>query len=354
MIGRSHASLTCITIVVMVAAGAGGCDRKGREYAQASIEAQPGEFSSYYRRIDTLRLEVPDATPLIRVSGLAIGPRGQILIGDVSESNVKWFDRTGRLLRVLGRRGDGPGEFAQPRFPRFSADGRVFVADAMMSRIAVFDSLGRVLKTVSLEGFSPIMGFAVLPDGRFVLTGSASAEDVVFIADSTGRIIQHLLRADRTLPRAGPESPFWRPVTQHWLALVGDTAIVASTLSDSLWRVSLLTGQIAASRLVVPGYIEPVVLHEVSRDFRAMTEWTKSFHIAATVLASSSQVAVPFVRGVLNYGDPMILAVRSGDGPWRALSGAPPVIAVNGDSLVTLEHPGEVAVTLGFYVPVRR
>jgi hypothetical protein len=44
---------------------------------------------------------------------------------------------------------------------------------------------------------------------------------------------------------------------------------------------------------------------------------------------------------VLNYGDPLILAVRTADSAWRAFDQAPPPVFVSGDTVFTLLHTQE-------------
>ena len=63
--------------------------------------------------------------------------------------------------------------------------------------------------------------------------------------------------------------------------------------------------------------------------------------VAGTLLASPDLLVLPFVRGVLNYGDPMVLMVRPSGGEWLAFQGAPPPVLVTGDSIFAIIHPGE-------------
>ena len=77
--------------------------------------------------------------------------------------------------------------------------------------------------------------------------------------------------------------------------------------------------------------------------------WSNTFHGAAPPVASSELLAIPFVRGVLNYGDPTILVVRERDGDWYALTEAPPVIAAFSDRLLAIHNPLEDPVELAVY-----
>ncbi len=66
-------------------------------------------------------------------------------------------------------------------------------------------------------------------------------------------------------------------------------------------------------------------------------------------VASSELLAIPFVRGVLNYGDPTILVVRDGTGDWYALTDPPPVIAASSNRLLVIHNPLGDPVELAVY-----
>jgi hypothetical protein len=56
-------------------------------------------------RIDATAEDLPD------VSGVQVGPRGEIAIYVSHDKHVRFYDSTGHRLGVFGRRGRGPGEF---------------------------------------------------------------------------------------------------------------------------------------------------------------------------------------------------------------------------------------------------
>ena len=63
--------------------------------------------------------------------------RGELYVADTMAHDVKVFDRAGALLRVIGRRGSGDGEFNFPTHLAF-AQGELFVTDTLNSRVQVF------------------------------------------------------------------------------------------------------------------------------------------------------------------------------------------------------------------------
>lgn len=75
---------------------------------------------------------------LKRPTGLAYDSlHKHIFVADTYAHDIKVFDDEGTLLKVIGRQGDGAGEFNYPTFLAF-ARGELYVADTMNSRIQVF------------------------------------------------------------------------------------------------------------------------------------------------------------------------------------------------------------------------
>jgi len=66
--------------------------------------------------------------------------------------SLKVFDREGRFVRTIGRRGSGPGEFRQLRDFCVLPGDTIVAVSLSERRIAAFDSAGRHLRTAVLEG----------------------------------------------------------------------------------------------------------------------------------------------------------------------------------------------------------
>lgn len=340
-------------ILLAIAAAASCTVGRGDDGPNERTPVSPPElpgFLSAFRLVDSIELEQRPELPIVRVSGLALSPDRRLALGDASEGNVKLFDLRGRLLAVLGRSGSGPGEFQQPRFPRFDSTGRLFVGDAQLNRITEFDPRGTLTRTIPLDGMTPMMGLALGPRNQFHVTGPGRGGRLVHLVDSSGKTTGGFLSADQARPRREPDHPLWRMLSQQWLAGAGTRLFVASTLSDSLWELDLATAKSRSSRVLVPGYLQPSLPAAPPRGIAEITAWQKSFHIAGTLLASPDLLVMPFVQGVLNYGDPMVLMVRPTGGEWLAFRGAPPPVLVTGDSIFALLHPGESErVVLGVF-----
>jgi hypothetical protein len=80
-------------------------------------------------------------------------PDGSVLIGNSGSGEIRVFDREGRFQRSIGRRGNGPGEFAEFSSVRFNRapDGSLVAYDGGNLRVHHFDSSGTYLRTVRIE-----------------------------------------------------------------------------------------------------------------------------------------------------------------------------------------------------------
>ena len=136
-------------------------------------------------------LDGPQETVFSAISGVAIGKNWEIAVFDESDHRLQVFDRKGRLLRVLGREGAGPGEYRSNTGLVFTSDNGVMQLDPGNSRINRYSGDGASVGSLSVQrvvrggrglaldsldniyvrswfpgGAEPIIGFLVYaPDG---------------------------------------------------------------------------------------------------------------------------------------------------------------------------------------------
>lgn len=80
---------------------------------------------------------------LNRPTGLARDKhRGRIFVSDTHAHDIKVFDDEGRLLDVIGQRGEEEGSLNFPTHLAFAED-KLYVTDGMNARIQIYDSDGR-------------------------------------------------------------------------------------------------------------------------------------------------------------------------------------------------------------------
>lgn len=101
---------------------------------------------------------------LLRPTGLVRdAQRGLLFVADTMAHDVKVFGDDGVLRRVIGRRGEGAGEFNFPTHLAL-AQGELFVTDTLNSRVQVIDSAsGKPLRQFGARGL--VLGNLVRPKG---------------------------------------------------------------------------------------------------------------------------------------------------------------------------------------------
>ena len=72
------------------------------------------------------------------IAGVAPTRDGGVLVLDMMQQELRWFDASGRHRASVGRKGRGPGEFLQPSALAVTADGLVHVVDNPNQRISTF------------------------------------------------------------------------------------------------------------------------------------------------------------------------------------------------------------------------
>ena len=102
------------------------------------------------------------------ITGIDVDGDGNIYIIDRAEAQVRVFDKTGRFLRTIGRKGQGPGETQMPGFVQITSKNEVFVYD--YTGRAVFYSLagsflrqiptGLILQPLKLDSQGYLTGIA--------------------------------------------------------------------------------------------------------------------------------------------------------------------------------------------------
>lgn len=97
----------------------------------------PSEMSTFHQ-VKKMTLEQKEGTEIGSVRDCLIENDGTIVVVDSKMINVKIFSQTGSLVQVIGRRGEGPGEFQAPRAVCGNKQW-YFVSDMMRQNVQVFD-----------------------------------------------------------------------------------------------------------------------------------------------------------------------------------------------------------------------
>jgi sugar lactone lactonase YvrE len=124
------------------------------------------------------------------------------LIGRISV-----FDKTGKLLRIIGRTGTGPGEFRTPHGLAFDSKGRLIVADRHNHRIQILTKAGQFI--AEYDDFGRTSGL-VLDKNDVMYTADSESTERVHPGWQRGIRIGRLTDGKPTIfipPHATPNSP---------------------------------------------------------------------------------------------------------------------------------------------------
>lgn len=84
---------------------------------------------------------------------IAVDDRGNIFAADTGNVRIQEYDKTGKHLRSIGRKGQGPGEFQFPGMVRFDCEGNISIIDSPTRALKVFSPDGTYKKSVPLRAF---------------------------------------------------------------------------------------------------------------------------------------------------------------------------------------------------------
>lgn len=132
-------------------------DAKEQLYVVEQMKKDVVVFSPQGQRINVI-----SDPSLVRPSGVAIDrQRGKIYVVDTGVNmkankfkahDVKVFDMKGKLLKTIGKRGSGNGEFLFPTYAAVDPKGNLYVTDTLNARVQMFDPDGKYLKTFGSRG----------------------------------------------------------------------------------------------------------------------------------------------------------------------------------------------------------
>ena len=102
---------------------------------------------------------------------------GAFVIGDVMNARLSVFNSQGRLEKIIGRSGAGPGEFGNLAWARAYRGDSIATYDRAQRRVTVFSRSGARARTVNIaspgNGLGP-EALALLDDGRILVQATRS------------------------------------------------------------------------------------------------------------------------------------------------------------------------------------
>jgi hypothetical protein len=220
--------------IVLLSLAATGCDGMKSD-SEHSPPAEVASFHDVFTVVDTIRLFENDTVLNVLPSVFIDGE--SYVIADGREHRVRAYGADGGLIWQIGREGEGPGEFRDPRVGLRLQDGR-FAVLQFNERLTVFDSLPREVLATYRTPFQRVETAAVMSNGMVVVSALLGTD---FEAP---RLHAWRIGAER------PDTSFFSPFAETSIrdaAIIGgfvqfavrnDTIAAIWSLSDSVYLFS--------------------------------------------------------------------------------------------------------------------
>jgi hypothetical protein len=154
------------------------------------VEGQPGKISLEEELVIGGGSDPEES--FSQVSAFVVGPDGAVFALDIKEQKIKAFDPAGKLLRSIGKPGQGPGELGMASGIQITGDGTLMVSDATNRRLALFKPSGEFIKNIPMSG---TLGLAnILLDGK----GNSIGQEMGF-AEGNARMFLEIKKFDPDL-----------------------------------------------------------------------------------------------------------------------------------------------------------
>jgi DNA-binding beta-propeller fold protein YncE len=116
-------------------------------------------------------------------SYLALDRNGRLYVVDSFNFRIQIFDAEGNYINKFGRLGDSSGFFSRPGGIGVDSEGHIYVVDSAFNNFQIFDNAGKLLLWVGNAGGKP--GEFYLPLGMYI-----DSADRIYVADTFNRRIQ--------------------------------------------------------------------------------------------------------------------------------------------------------------------
>ncbi|MDH5467211.1 MAG: 6-bladed beta-propeller [Candidatus Aminicenantes bacterium] len=84
---------------------------------------------------------------------LEVDDDGTIYVMDWREDTIKVYDKEGNYIRIVARKGRGPGEFESPAHFKISTDGKLVLLGSRHRQLDILDLTGNHLSGFKLKGY---------------------------------------------------------------------------------------------------------------------------------------------------------------------------------------------------------
>lgn len=136
-------------------------------------------------------MDVPEEQIFNNPNDLAVSQEGSLYILDSKDHNIKVFNRKGKFIHCIGRRGKGPGEFDRP-WTLTILKGNLYITDTRNRRVQILSKKGKYLRSYK----APVeygQGMAFDSEGNlYISTKGFRSSQLISVYNKEGKLITHM------------------------------------------------------------------------------------------------------------------------------------------------------------------
>lgn len=194
-------SLFAIIFAFAVVWPCGGCGQKAYNEATPFIGApQPGlGWDSLFSGGQEVPIDVT-GKEAVAIDGLEVNPRGDLVIPDPRNDRILFLDHQGHLIRRVGGKGEGPGQFTSLRSAALDADENLVAFDQVAKRVSIFAA-----PEYSFSGsfdMDPVLASITGLASEGMVAFCPTEEELLLKFDLKGRVLRKAFRPARERIRA--------------------------------------------------------------------------------------------------------------------------------------------------------
>jgi len=111
------------------------------------------------------------------IRDIEVDDEGNILVVDSRDCRIQKYDKDGKYLQTIGRKGEGPGEFQRPSLTYLAPDGKLYVNE--LRKVHIFNQNQEYKRSIILESF--LTSFGVTKEGNIMGYVSTRTEEEMTI-----------------------------------------------------------------------------------------------------------------------------------------------------------------------------
>ena len=196
-----------------------------------------------FKEILTIKGDSKDSnSSFSNISRMCVSQDGDIYLFDKGSFTIKKFNKKGKLIRTIGSRGTGPGEFTNEPSLAVLAD-TLYVTAANANKVLLYDNQGEFVRNINFDRKAPQFLFStknntfvaldLIPE---VTGGTIALKSVIAIYDSKFKLLKVLksLKID-----FNPTNPSLNPMDFIQIFAASEDGICVADINENEYRINI-------------------------------------------------------------------------------------------------------------------